>query len=193
GEVPITNFYPQKQSVWCWAAVSEMLMENSAAREHHDQCEQASKKANGSLSYCCVPHGGDPYIDPKIDLNLQFSGCNAGDYVPSSLARLKFQVRTAGVLPLYGSLLTLQEIQQQISCKHHLVGFRRSDNVSPFKDFKRFLHPTNHDMIIYGYVGDLLMIYDPGLDSKTKITYDKFQDPVPFRLIETYYEVNKMP
>lgn len=145
-----SDFVPQQQSNWCWAAATQMLAMNAGWQGFQplsqSQCYIVNQvlgagpdPANPQTPYCCSAE----------------NACNQTSTLDNGLSVIHFIALPAG--RGIGGFLALseQDIMQQISCKNRLVGFTIIENSTRI----------SHAMIIYGYetiAGQTMFwIYDP--------------------------------
>jgi hypothetical protein len=181
------KFHDQQGSSLCWAAVGQMLMENTPGGTFYDQCKVVGTTLSAgkpSPTDCCGPSG-----QPT---------CNVAGFASSALNAFKFRSQVV-------ASLTQDQIKKEVACGRPVgANWQQITSISPFFG--------SHEVIIWGYSTDadgtlMLQIYDPftyHFQGSTlpgifrRISYDDFtarfgySDPLtPSRLIERqfYYQV----
>jgi hypothetical protein len=138
------NLYPQDQGNWCWAAATEMLMDNATG--HNNQYEQCNI-VNQVLRQ--GEENGRPYCCAHEDK------CNKQRTLLEGLGVFNYECTNAGA-GLWGTgflRIARKAIMQEISCRKRMIAFMWSQP------------GTKHEMIIYAYndseKGLILSVYDP--------------------------------
>ena len=214
-DISCLKLYEQKQSLWCWAAAAEILMENSGAGwEHHDQCEQVAVLKNLPAATVCGANGDAGFHD-----QAPFTPWNTGATPQASFDAFHFTYSMGGSSVNFGlggwlGVTTVQALVSQIGCGNRPIGIVWTND----RDL--------HNMVVTGYEtnplagGLVLHIYNPGIHpdsgpapspanaapnsaakpgvvcmySQTcRISYTDFLNPDPFRLISVIYDVHKAP
>lgn len=175
-------FAPQEQGNWCWAAVTQMLMENATG-------SRASQYSQCSIVNAVIGAGADSSSPSTPYCCSHASSCNTQKSLSLGLATFNYQCSSAGAgLAGTGFLrFSRRDIKKQISCHNRALGFQWADN-----------YGNRHDMVIYGYrqVYDqlILSVYDPQAAVhkgfyKFDISYDDLLYPQRFTFEGFCYNV----
>jgi len=153
----------QEETLWCWAACGEMVMEKVRGR-NIDQCDEANRRFG--MNDCCPPRGRPrpsacnqtswPEFD-KYDLRADMTICRA---------------------------LSWEEIKKQIDCKKKAICWtlRWTDDDGECGDIHNGTDTAGHMMVIFGYKikenGDsVLKVLDPSpvsVGSTFQIKYSQY-------------------
>lgn len=145
---------PQETSMWCWAAVTQMIAQNEGLSV--TQCDLANHRFG--KTNCCDFNA--PGIScPKTD------DCRTPGWLELDFAGVKFSTSDSG--------LSLAELRKSIYCSKDVLGYAYG---TP--------GVVGHVVIVKGYVNiagtDYVVLNDPWspcVGSERVITYDEYTDP----------------
>jgi len=221
-DIPCPKTYPQKQALSCWAALAEILMQNSGAGwEHHEQCAQVEEVQKLPAGTVCGTIGDKGFTDSaKTQTKWELGGkpensltayqfTYSAENKPSSVTL--FEWISGHVTPTF--------LVNEIACGDRPIGIVWW-NGNMGGDSGR------HDMAVTGYDlnpaggGLMLHIFNPGIhdmpgpgpnpakggsnsDSRPgaicmysqtcHISFNDFMSPAPYTLDNVIYDVHKAP